>query len=129
MKLLLDTHTLLWWLADDPQLGRRARELIEDPVNDILISVASLWEMAVKLRVGKLHADLAAVMEEAKREGFVVLGITPAHLMALATLPMHHRDPFDHLLIAQAITENAVFLSEDNNASKYPVRTLLCSSP
>lgn len=128
MKLLLDTHALLWWLADDPQLGRRARELIEDPANDILISVASLWEMTVKLRVGKLHADLAAVMEEARREGFVVLGITPAHLLTLTTLPMHHRDPFDHLLIAQAMTENAVFLSEDSNATKYKVRIVLCSS-
>ena len=124
----LGASALLWWLADEPQLGRRARGLIEDPANDILISVASLWEMAVKLRVGKLHADLAAVMEEAKREGFVLLGVTPTHLLVLATLPMHHRDPFDHLLIAQAITEDAVFLSEDTDASKYPVRTVLCSS-
>lgn len=68
-------------------------------------------------------------MDEARREGFVVLGITQAHLLTLTTLPMHHRDPFDHLLIAQAMTENTVFLSEDSNASKYKVRTLLCSSP
>ena len=128
MKLLLDTHALLWWLADDPRLGRHARGLIEEPANDILISIASLWEMAVKLRAGKLQADLAAVMDEAKREGFITLGIAPAHLLALATLPMHHRDPFDHLLIAQAITEDAVFLSGDSNVSKYPVRSILCSS-
>ena len=124
MKLLLDTHALLWWLADDPQLGPRTRGLIEDPANDVLVSIASLWEIAVKLRVGKLHADLDAIMDAAKHEGFVILGITPGHLLALAKLPMHHRDPFDHLLIAQAITENAVFLSEDSHAAKYPVQTI-----
>src|ERR1700710_1674278 len=127
MKLLLDTHALLWWLADDRQLGRRARELIEDPANDILISMVSLWEIAVKVRIGKLQADIEEIISAVQREGFSLLDVGMAHLVALAGLPMHHRDPFDHLLIAQAITEDATFMSEDRNAARHPVRTMSCS--
>jgi PIN domain nuclease of toxin-antitoxin system len=127
MKLLLDTHALLWWLADDARLGPRARGLIEDPGNDVLVSVASLWEAVVKARVGKLDADIAAILDAAEREGFTLLGIGGAHLLALAGLPAHHRDPFDHLLIAQAIAEDEAFVSEDRNAPAYPVRVVTCS--
>lgn len=129
MKLLLDTHALLWWLADDGRLGPRARDLIEDPANDILVSVASLWEIVVKRRVGKLEADIGEVAAAFEREGFALLGIGTAHLTMLAGLPAHHRDPFDHLLIAQAIAEDATFLSEDPHAFRYPVRLVTCSDP
>ena len=127
MKFLLDTHALLWWLADDSQLGRQARELVEDPANDILISMVSLWEIAVKTRIGKLQADIKEITDAVRQEGFTLLDIGMAHLLTLAGLPMHHRDPFDHLLIAQAITEDATFISDDRNASRYPVRTVACS--
>ena len=127
MKLLLDTHALLWWLADDDQLGGAAREVVADPANDILISVVSLWEIAVKVRIGKLQADIEEIISAVQREGFTMLDIGMAHLVALAGLPMHHRDPFDHLLIAQAMTEDAMFMSEDRNAARYPVRTVTCS--
>ena len=127
MKLLLDTHALLWWLADDKQLGRRARELVEDPGNDVLISVVSLWELVVKARVGKLQADIQEIMDAVQQEGFTLLDIATAHLLTLAGLPMHHRDPFDHLLTAQAITEDATFVSEDRNAGRYSVRIVACS--
>ena len=127
MRLLLDTHALLWWLADDHQLGPQARELIEDPGNDVLISVVSLWEIVVKVRVGKLEADIQEVADSVTREGFALLDINSAHLVTLAQLPMHHRDPFDHLLIAQAIEEDATFISEDRNASRYKVRLITCS--
>ena len=127
MRLLLDTHVLLWWLADDDQLGPRARHLIEDPGNDILVSVVSLWEIVVKHRVGKLEADIAEISGIIPREGFALLDINTAHLLALARLPMHHRDPFDHLLIAQAVEEDATFISEERNASRYPVRLVTCS--
>ena len=127
MKLLLDTHALLWWLSDDPRLGDDARGLIAEPANDILVSAASLWEILVKLRAGKLVADIREILEEMKAQGFELLGIGPAHLLALATLPMHHRDPFDHLLIAQAIAEEATFLSEDGRIPQYPVRHATCS--
>ncbi len=127
MRLLLDTHALLWWLADDDQLGPQARGLIEDPGNDVLVSVVSLWETVVKARAGKLEADIAEVVDAVQREGFVLLNIDTTHLLALTGLPVHHRDPFDHLLIAQAIAEDAVLVSEDRNTGRYPVRLLKCS--
>jgi PIN domain nuclease of toxin-antitoxin system len=127
MKFLLDTHALLWWLADDNQLGRRARELVEDPGNDVLISMVSLWEIAVKARIGKLQADIGEITGAVQQEGFTLLDIAMTHLLTLAGLPMHHRDPFDHLLIAQAITEDATFISEDRNTARYPVRIVTCS--
>jgi len=126
VRLLLDTHALLWWLADDDQLGPQARELIEDPGNDVLVSVVSLWEIVVKLRVGKLEADIGEIADTIPREGFAILDIGTAHLLALARLPMHHRDPFDHLLMAQAIEEDATFITGDRNARRYPVRVVTC---
>jgi PIN domain nuclease of toxin-antitoxin system len=127
VKLLLDTHALLWWLADDDQLGRRARQLIEDPANDVLVSVVSFWEIVVKVRIRKLEAEIEEIMEAVERQGFTPLDINRAHLVTLSGLPGHHRDPFDHLLIAQAIVEDASFVSEDRNAHRYAVRLVTCS--
>jgi PIN domain nuclease of toxin-antitoxin system len=127
MKFLLDTHALLWWLVDDSQLGRQARELVEDPGNDVLVSMVSLWEIAVKTRIGKLEADIKEITDAVQQEGFNFLDIGIAHLLTLAGLPVHHRDPFDHLLIAQAITEDATFISDDRNTARYPVRMVTCS--
>ena len=127
MKLLLDTHALLWWLSDDPKLGAAARDRIMDPANDILVSVVSLWEILVKVRAGKLEAGIEEILDEMQAQGFTLLQIAPAHLVALAALPMHHRDPFDHLLIAQAIAEKATFVSEDGYTPRYPVPWLPCS--
>lgn len=127
MRLLLDTHTLLWWLSDDQQLGSRARELIADPANDVLISVVSLWDVVVKLRVGKLRADIGEITAAARAQGFALLGITPAHLSVLAELPMHHRDPFGHLLIAQAMVEQALFVSSDQAAPLFGIAFVACS--
>ena len=126
MKLLLDTHALLWWLSDDAQLGSQARSLIEDPATDVLVSTVSLWEIVVKMRVGKLQADIGEILEVIERQGFTLIDIRSSHLLALARLPMHHRDPFDHLLIAQAIAEAAAFVSGDRNAPKYPVELAAC---
>jgi PIN domain nuclease of toxin-antitoxin system len=129
VRLLLDTHALLWWLGDDAALGRRARDLIADPGNAVLVSAASLWEIVVKVRVGKLEADIGDIADAVARGGFTRLDIGPAHLAVLAGLPRHpeHRDPFDHLLIAQAIAEDATFLSEDRRTALYPVRSVACS--
>ncbi len=127
MKFLLDTQALLWWLTDDSQLGRQARELVEDPGNDVLVSMVSLWEIAVKTRIGKLQADIKEITDAVRREGFTLLDIGITHLLTLAGLPVHHRDPFDQLLIAQAITEDATFISEDRNTARYPVRMVTCS--
>ncbi len=126
MKVLLDTHVLLWWLADDKELGPQARDLIADPGNDILVSVVSLWEIVVKIRVGKLQGDVTEVSDAIERDGFTLLPVSLANLAELTVLPLHHRDPFDHLLIAQAISEQATLLSEDRNISKYPVQVVSC---
>ena len=83
--------------------------------------------MIVKTRIGKLEADIRQITEAVQQDGFTLLDIRVAHLLTLAKLPMCHRDPFDHLLIAQAITEDATFISEDRNTARYPVRTLTCS--
>lgn len=126
MKLLLDTHTLLWWLSDDTRLSPRTHARIADPTNDVLVSVASLWEMVVKVRIGKLAVDIGAVERAIVADGFARLPIMPAHLSALAALPAHHRDPFDHLLIAQAVSEAATLVTEDRNFADYPVKTMRC---
>ena len=127
MKVLLDTHAVLWWLSDDRRLGERARDIIENPANDIVVSVASLWEIVVKVRVQKLRADISEVIRALEAEAFDFLPIQPTHLQKLADLPLHHRDPFDHLLIAQAFAENATFMTEDQHASLYAVPLIRCS--
>jgi PIN domain nuclease of toxin-antitoxin system len=127
LKLLLDTHALLWWLADDARLGASARTLIADSGNNVLVSMVSPWEIVVKVRAGKLKADIGTTLALIERNRFALLPISPEHLLALAVLPFHHRDPFDHLLIAQAISERAALLSEDRRASQYPVQVIACS--
>ncbi len=126
MRLLLDTHVFLWWLRDDAILGSAAKELIAEPDNRVMVSVVSLWEALVKVRVGKLSVNLAALEGCLVRDNFSRLAIGPAHLAALAGLPKHHRDPFDHLLVAQAISENAVFVSDDEILGRYPVPVQRC---
>lgn len=126
MKVLLDTHALLWWITDDPALGAAARAIVADPANDILVSVASLWEIVVKLRIGKLKADIGMIINSIDADGFRQIGITPVHLSILSGLALHHRDPFDHLLIAQSIAEDAVLLTNDRRADLYPGARLRC---
>ena len=128
MKFLLDTHALLWWLADDARLGTNARALIADPGNDVLVSMVSPWEVVIKVRGGKLKADIKNTLALIERNRFALLPISPEHLLVLALLPVHHRDPFDHLLIAQAVAEDAAFMSADRRASQYPVQMIACSS-
>ncbi len=126
MRLLLDTHVLLWWLNDDARLGSAAKDLIAERDNGVIVSVVSLWEILVKVRIGKLTANIVALERCLIRDDFARLAILPAHLAALAGLPKHHRDPFDHLLVAQAISENAVFVSDDEIVGRYPVTVQRC---
>lgn len=131
MKLLLDTHALLWFLAgDDHRLGPVARAAIVDPDNDICVSVVSLWEIAVKVRIGKLEASVPDVFAGTSRAGLSVLGLEAGHLLRLMHLPFdpQHRDPFDHLLLAQALAEGLTFVSEDGSAHRYGVPVLKCSA-
>lgn len=127
MRLLLDTHAVIWALNDDERLGSAARTLLRDTENKAFVSMASFWEITIKVRAGKLATSLVGMMSEVSDAGFDVLGIEKHHLLALAELPAHHRDPFDNLLVAQAIAENATFLSDDSRIGLYPVRYLRCS--
>lgn len=126
MKLLLDTHALLWWLADDARLGPKARNHIEDSGNAILVSQVSLWEIAIKVGIGRLRLDIPAALTAIRERGLDELGLKPPHLTTLAALQRHHRDPFDHMLIAQAIVEGATLMSEDRRMEDYPVAVLGC---
>ena len=126
MKLLLDTNALLWWQDDARELGLIARAALSDPETIVLVSDASLWEIAIKVRIGKLKVSLASVQAAIVADGFDRLPIARAHIGGIGMLPSHHRDPFDHLLIAQAIIEAAVFVTGDEIIARYPVETLSC---
>lgn len=104
MKLLLDTHTFLWFIMGSPHLSATARALIEDAANEKFLSVAGLWEIAIKLSIGKLTLSApfdVLIPQHLSLNGFELLNITIDHAAAVATLPLHHRDPFDRLLLAQ----------------------------
>lgn len=119
MNVLLDTHLLLWWMADHPALSARARELIVDETNDVAISVASLWEIAIKAAVRRLRADVAEVEEASRAGGFTVLPVEARHVRNLASLPVIHADPFDRMLIAQARAEPRYLLTADRALRRY----------
>lgn len=124
MRLLLDTHALLWFAEGNEKLGRRARDLIEDEANIRLLSVASAWEIAIKVGLGKLQmavpfADLIPGFLD--RNGIVILPIRTEHLEQVIGMPLHHKDPFDRMLVAQARVESAVLLSADVSLDAYGV--------
>jgi PIN domain nuclease of toxin-antitoxin system len=120
VKLLLDTHAALWWLADDARIGSEAERQLSDETNRVLLSAAVIWEVAIKRSLGKLRApsDLAPTLIAA---GAQPLAITLDHAAAVESLPWHHRDPFDRLLVAQAQTENAAIVSQDEQLQPYGV--------
>jgi PIN domain nuclease of toxin-antitoxin system len=123
MKLLLDTHTFLWFVNDSPQLSIQAKDLIESDA-DVLLSVVSLWEIAIKTSIGKLTLpDIydKFIPQQVALNEFELLAIDITHLSMVATLPFHHRDPFDRLLIAQAMVENVPIISIDSAFSPYSV--------
>lgn len=124
MTLLLDTHVLLWFLKDDPQLSHVAKSAIEDATNRKLVSVVSCWEIAIKAGLGKLRlgepaADLLG--REISRNCFDQLNISLDHAAAVETLPPHHKDPFDRMLIVQALAEGASLVSADGQLDSYGI--------
>ena len=119
MRLLLDTHILLWWLAGSAALPKQARKLIADPAGEILVSVISLWEIAIKSRKGKLEADLDEILAQMEKEGFRVLPVTARHVSSLNRLDAHHGDPFDRMLTAQASAEPMRLLTHDKALAQY----------
>lgn len=122
-RLLLDTHALLWWLLDDPALGREARGAIADAGNQIHVSAATLWELSVKRSKGLLEApgDLEALVSD---EGFIGLPISLFHAQQAGALPDLHRDPFDRMLVAQAQAEGLELVTADAMIPQYGVRCL-----
>lgn len=118
MKLLLDTHVLLWVVTDSPRIkALRKRLLAAD--NDVYFSVASLWEIAIKVSLSKLQADAAGIREAALEGGFVELPVLGQHALQVGGLPWHHRDPFDRLLVAQAMAEPMRLLTANEQLLTY----------
>jgi PIN domain nuclease of toxin-antitoxin system len=127
MNLLLDTQALLWWKEGSKRLGSRARRAIESGATTVRVSAVSAWEIAIKSRSGrlKLSEPLAAWMpERLEREGFLMLSVTVAHAVAVGSLPGHHHDPFDRLLIAQARAEDLTLVTADMVLDDYEVTVL-----
>lgn len=127
MRLLLDTHAFLWWVADDPSLPAKARAVIADPGNECLVSLASCWEMAIKLSLGKLSLSTPLerfVPEQMAANTFSPLEIGFRHVARVAAMPFHHRDPFDRILAAQALEEKIAIVSADTTFRRYGVKRI-----
>jgi PIN domain nuclease of toxin-antitoxin system len=123
MTLLLDTHILLWWLADDPKLPEPAAAAIADGATEVTVSAASVWEIAIKKAAGRLETpdDLLGAIAA---DDFDTLSMSPAHALAAGALPAHHTDPFDRMLIAQARTESLTVVTVDARFADYDVDLL-----
>ena len=124
MKLLLDSHAFLWWLADAPDLSRSARSAISDPENIVLVSAATIWEIEIKRTLGRLDAGDSDLVAEIEANGFGELPIRARHAEAAARLPRHHEDPFDRMLVAQSQTEGLVCVTRDPAFGLYGVPCL-----
>jgi PIN domain nuclease of toxin-antitoxin system len=122
MKLLLDTHLLLWIAEESRRLPPAAIQLVNDPDNELLFSTASLWEIAIKLRRGRedFHVDPRLLRHRLLNNDYGELPVTGEHAVAVADLPMLHRDPFDRLLIAQSTVEGVTLLTSDMTVARYP---------
>jgi len=126
MKLLLDTHVFIWWDSDPGRLSPSAIKAMGDPLNEIWLSVVSVWELLVKAQLGKLtlRLPLSDIVNQQRANGLRVLPVTLTHALAVDGLPMVHKDPFDRMLIAQANVEGAELVSADQVVRQYPVRVL-----
>lgn len=127
MNLLLDTHVALWAITDSPHLSERARSLVADPANTVWVSVASLWEIAIKQSLGR--GDMPITAEQGKawfeQSGYRLLPIEAPHVLTVAQLPAHHNDPFDRLLVAQALTEPLRLITHDAQVASYSDTVIL----
>jgi len=119
VRLLLDTHAFLFWVADDRRLPKPARSAIAGPRATVLLSAASVWEIRIKAAKGKLATSFVDVPTEARRHRFALLPITGDHAQKAGDLPLHHEDPFDRMLIAQAMIEDAVLVTGDAAFAAY----------
>jgi len=127
MKYLLDTHTAIWEFIDSPELTDKVKALIDDYRNEIFVSIVSAWEIAIKRSLNRKDVPLCSTSEffnEIAAAGFELLTLEPHHVIPIESLPYHHGDPFDRLLISTAIAENMTFVTADKNAPKYDVNCL-----
>lgn len=121
MRLLLDSHAFLWWLAGDPQLAAGARQAVADPASTVHVSAATVWELSIKACLGELDLDGADLVEEIEEDDFLELPMTARHAVAVATLPRHHEDPCDRMLVAQAQIEGLTIVTRDPAFRAYGV--------
>lgn len=126
MRILLDTHTFIWWDTDKKagRLSSKAFEVISDPANTLVVSLATIWEIQIKVQLGKLTlaTSLADILKQQQQiNGIELFAVNVAHILTLDTLPHHHRDPFDRILVAQAKVENIPLVSKDAVFSQYPI--------
>ena len=127
MKFLLDTHTFIWYVTNNQKLSLPAQQLINDGNNEVLLSIASIWEMAIKHSIGKLSFELPFeifISQQLAVNNFDLLNIEVNYLNVVANLPLHHRDPFDRLIIAQAMVERIPVVGIDEIFDSYPIQRL-----
>ena len=126
MKFLLDTNAFLWAATFDPRLSARANQILNDASNDFYLSVVSLWEVTVKVQIGKLQIpqDLGAFLQRTLNRELMILPIQPEHVLNLSKLPLLHRDPFDRMLVAQSMSESVAILSSDRKLRQYEVEII-----
>ena len=124
MAALLDTHTFLWFVSGEKQLPEKIKNKILDINEPCYISIASLWEITIKIQIGKLKIDISIedLFKYADRNQIEIVQITAEHLLVLASLPQHHNDPFDRLIVSQAISENMTLYSRDKGLKKYKIK-------
>ena len=126
MQLLIDTHILIWFLEGNKLLSKSRRQIVADSQNNVFVSIASLWEIAIKISIGKLTLakPLANVIKQIEIEDFEILLISPEHTLRVSIMPFHHRDPFDRVIIAQSQIENLPVLTDDNDFGSYGIKIL-----
>lgn len=126
MRLILDTHILIRFLEGNKSLSKSRRQIIADSQNDVFVSIASLWETAIKISINKLALarPLADVIKQIAAENIKILPILSEHTLTVSTLPFHHRDPFDRIIIVQAQIENLAIVTDDTNFGAYNVKIL-----
>ncbi len=127
MRVLVDTQSIIWFSLNNPRLSKTARETLEDGENECYVSMASFWKMSIKINLGKMEMDgltLVEFMDIVQEHNFITLRIERDHVIVNGQLPLHHRDPFDRIIIAQAITEAMPIVSNDPAFDDYPIQRI-----
>ena len=126
MRILLDTHAVVWYLDGNEKLLPNHRHLIVDSRNEVFVSTATLWELAIKISIGRLETprSLSDILSALQKQGFEIVPVMPGHTLQVMALPFHHRDPFDRMLIAQALVEHLSLITYDNAFKSYGVKVL-----